>query len=213
MFDYCKDSKGYFKTWFVPTPSLFLKNNSLWWGLLKDFFKSWKTIFLLRFLHPSDKEPSVAANVILYLGQNELTLACIKQIIREVKSEQPTLKYYGHKEVLFYHIARAYESGISQFEVLKEDFHRYFENKSNTNSFENILLRAMAICTMIIYKLPTSLIDKEFKILLQEITDKKYKNIYPYFVGGFKRIAIFGSQAFTTTMVLKCLFLYKKISQ
>lgn len=212
LFTLSRDKYGYFKTWFVPSLKLFLKEPSLYFLLLKEYLGCWKTIWLYRFFSIQDKEPAVASNAILYLGDTPISRPCIDAIIAEVKSNHPVLKFYQHQEVLYYHITRAYHAGVKRFGLLRDYFGKYFENKDPKLDYENVLLQAMALIVMIRFKLDRQLITTNYNHIVQRIDQKEHLEIYPYFVGGFRRIARFGSKSFTAAIILEGLNLYHHIT-
>ena len=135
---------GYFETWLRPRWKHFFISPSITWGFIKDYRLASPTHQLKHFDY-TDREPAVAANVLLYLGDNDRTKACIRQVITEVTSEKMSLQFYDDEMVVYYHIARAYSNGIRAFgepaDTIAERIRFRF---GGISTVENEMLCAMA---------------------------------------------------------------------
>ncbi|TXI85345.1 MAG: hypothetical protein E6Q37_06630 [Crocinitomicaceae bacterium] len=114
------DKNGYFYTWLRPSFRFFVSHPSEFSLFIKSIFESFKTLFRKKLLGLSDKEPAVAANVLLYLGQSDKNKKCIEIIIKEVETQDFELQFYEDEICLYYHISRAYKNGISSFQKVSD---------------------------------------------------------------------------------------------
>ncbi len=111
-----KSAGGYFETWLGPRISMW-PFPAVAFNFLKDYGRT-KPTQKLGYFAFNDKEPAVAANVVLHLGENKKTQPCIDQIISEVKTGDISKQFYHHDIVVCYHISRAYANGVQGFKVL-----------------------------------------------------------------------------------------------
>lgn len=146
-----KNNKGYFKTWVTPNLKTFCSHPILSLHFLMDCIKALPTYFV-KYLTYADCEPAVAANVLLYLGSKNNQL-CIHQIIEQVRNNNMRLQYYYDEIMVYYHIARAYENGVSEFSVLAQTAAERIEKRWNENSLQNnILLQLMSANVLLSFK-------------------------------------------------------------
>ncbi len=139
------DSKGYFKTWIFPG-SFSFKNLQINRFLKRDL-SNLQMILKSDMLAMEDKEPAVAANVLLYLGQHAKAQHCIRQLIEELKTlEDLPLQYYSNPLVAFYHASRAYAYGINALEPLADIFYQHYQ-KRHLIYPETLFQQALTILT------------------------------------------------------------------
>lgn len=123
-----RNDDGLFYTWFLPRLS-FLQTPSKLISLIKDASIAKSTI-AKGFLHKDDVEIAVMANVLLYLGENQITLPAIKFIIETIKTGSDYSKhFYANDIFVWYHISRACKHSIPQFKQLSDSFASFFQQK------------------------------------------------------------------------------------
>jgi hypothetical protein len=88
-----QNAEGYFETWLRPRLSNFFLSPSATYGFIRDYKLALPTQKLGYFAY-DDKEPAIAANTLLYLGENNKTKACVRLIIDEIKSGAIPKKFY-----------------------------------------------------------------------------------------------------------------------
>jgi len=137
-----KNDEGYFETWLSPRLSNLFASPAVTYSFFKDYLLASPT-HKLRYFSYRDKEPAIAANALLYLGENNQTKACINQIVKEVTSGTMPRKFYDDDVVIYYHISRAYANGINSFKELSNTIAQRLAQRF-TMSEENVLLRCMA---------------------------------------------------------------------
>lgn len=137
------DSRGYIYTWFLPTTKLLIKHPLAYFGFLADYRVSRSTIQLQHFA-VDDIEPGVAANALLYLGENEGTKRCIDLVIEEILQGDFAMKFYNHPVVVYYHISRAYINSVPSFGKLKETMLKQVESFLLVQPNANEMLKLMA---------------------------------------------------------------------
>lgn len=123
-----RNANGLFYTWFLPRVS-FLQTPSKLFSLIKNSSIAKSTI-AKGFLHKDDIEIAVMANVLLYLGENQITLPAIKFIIETIKKRSDYPKhFYANDVFVWYHISRACKHSIPEFKELSDCFADFFQQK------------------------------------------------------------------------------------
>jgi len=162
-----KNAEGYFETWLRPRLNTFFISPVVAYNFYQDYLIA-RSTHRLKYFDYDDKEPAIAANALLYLGENPQTEACIAQIIREVTTGAMPRKFYDDDIVIYYHISRAYVNGIKGFKalgsVMAENIRARF-----TGNEDNDMLRAMAANVLLGYGLEIAFAEK----LLLSITAGK----------------------------------------
>jgi hypothetical protein len=162
-----QNAYGYFETWLQPRLSTLLISPDIAYSFFKDYLLARPTHKLKYFAY-NDKEPAIAANALLYLGENDQTKACIDRIIQEVTTGAMPRKFYDDDIVIYFHIARAYANGVHSFKELGPIMAENIRNRFAGDN-ENDMLRAMAANILLDYKLELALA----KHLLQSIASGK----------------------------------------
>ena len=139
-----QNTDGYFETWLRPRLSTLFLSPLVTFDFFNDYLLARPTHKLGYFAY-SDHEPAIAANALLYLGENGKTNSCIKQIIREVRSGDMPKKFYDDEVVIYYHISRAFANGIQSFIELGPVMAERICNRFKKNmACKNELMCAMA---------------------------------------------------------------------
>ena len=197
-----KNSDNYFETWLKPRLSNLVTSPLVTYNFLNDCLQALPTKRAGR-LAFNDKEPAVAANVVLYLGENEETKSCIAQIITEVNSLVIPMQYYDDEIVVYYHIARAYINGVKSFGQLGQVMAaRICARFNNAVLSDNEMLCAMAANVLLDYNLERALAER----LIASITDgKSYPDkwlTHPYFCSNDRNFFA-GSPALTAALFVE----------
>jgi hypothetical protein len=155
-----KNKEGYFETWLKPRFSYLWIAPEEGAGFLKDYIIARPTQKLKHFAY-NDKEPAVAANALLYFGENEHTKACIDLMIAELKSTTITKQFYEDDIVVYYHIARAFANGVQSFGELGTIIaNKILARFNSETSSINDMLSAMAANVLLDYKTETAQAQK-----------------------------------------------------
>jgi hypothetical protein len=117
MYNNCNKQGNYY-TWFIPTPANLTKHPATALYFLKACLQGLPTR-LIKFYTYTDSEPAVAANVLLYLGQNKNTAGAITRLIADIQSGKFRMQFYHDEIMVYYHISRAYSAGVGRLEELK----------------------------------------------------------------------------------------------
>ena len=138
-----KNADGYFQTWLTPRIKAAFINPLTTVGLMLDYFNAQPTRKLGHFAF-TDYEPAVAANALLYLGQQH-NETCIALIIEEVKANKMPLQFYNDEIVVYYHLARAYANGVTKLGEVKLLICQRLQTRfAQNNNTDNQLLTLMA---------------------------------------------------------------------
>ena len=176
-----KNAEGYFETWLGPRVSNFPISPTIAFAFVLDYFIARPTLKLKHFTY-KDKEPAVAANALLYLGENAGTQACINQVILEITSGKIPLQFYDDEIVVYYHIARAFKNGISSFEklgtIMAERICARFETSLHEN---NNMLWAMAANVLFDYNRDIELAEKMIDRIMNGNAYPDKWGCHPYF--------------------------------
>ena len=175
-----KSAGGYFETWLGPRISMW-PFPVVALSFLKDYQLT-KPTQKLGYFSFDDKEPAVAANVLLHLGENRDTQPCINLTIDEVKTGFIPKQFYLDDIVVYYHIARAFANGVQSFKELGPVIAgRISSLFSSAGNIEDDMLCVMAANVLLNFNLEIELAEK----LISNITNgKSYPNNWycsPYF--------------------------------
>ncbi len=188
---------GYFETWFRPRWANFFTSPVATYRFVNDYFLARPTHKLKYFAY-GDKEPAIAANALLYLGENEQTQPCIKQIVTEVKTGAMPRKFYDDDVVIYYHLSRAHANGIKSFKEIGNTIAQKLLQRFTTSE-ENVFLRCMAANILLDFGLELKLAED----LLLSVANSEY---YPdkwvtdaYFCSNDKNF-LAGSPALTAAV-------------
>ena len=176
-----QNAEGYFETWLKPRISNFAISPSIAFAFIKDYWVALPTLKLGHFTY-HDKEPAVAANAVLYLGENKNTKACIDLILQEVISGTIPQQFYDDEIVVYYHISRAYVNGISGFEQLGPVIaERIFARLGNLSDVDDEMLWSMAANVLLDYKLHIELAKKMLGLITEGRSYPDKWLSHPYF--------------------------------
>jgi hypothetical protein len=124
-------------TWLIPRWSHTGNLRNLLW-LCKDFSRYYQASrkFGLEFKpiwreYKEKSEPAIAANVLLYLGQNNRTQRWLERLIDRIQRNDTPVQYYQNLLVVYFHVARLYHRGILDVDILKEKIFEYISEKQD----------------------------------------------------------------------------------
>lgn len=167
-----KNKDGYFETWLTPKLSNLVTQPVLTMQFAKDCFFSLPTR-MAQFLTFHDAEPAVAANALLYLGE-EGNEACVESINNQIFQNSMRLQYYYDELMVYYHVSRAYANGVKTLghvrKVITERITNRFETITGNN---NILLQLMAANVLLDFKTNVELAER---LVLGVANDSNYPN-------------------------------------
>ncbi len=155
----------------------------------------WKWITL------DDTEPTIAANVLAYLGENEKTKQLIEYVIDGWNNDKKeNYQHYDRKIILAYHISRAYKEGVNSLCELKESVFTFINNDLHDFSFPEILMSYLSIYY---FDPKHPLLNKIISLIEKEIFEREaYKEPYPYTTEK-KKVYYGGSGALTAAWFLE----------
>ena len=201
-----KDKKGYLINWFFPRKEFLLMQN-YFWKFLWDVFRCSKAIISKKITY-TEKDTAVAANILLYLGESEVTKEYIQMVIKEILEDNIVLHYYEDRIILYYHISRAYAAGVVSFNKVRNTIHQHLINQEK-KGFNNILLSSTALTILIHFGLDSSLQKRIYESIKTGFERNKECGHNEYFITK-DRYFWFGSDALTTALVLEALHCYQK---
>ena len=195
-----KNAAGYFKTWLTPNFKTAITNPVFSFGLAQDCIASMPTVRAGDFMF-NDYEPAVAANALLYLGDNENTSNCLQLVIDEIQNNTMPLQFYADEIIVYYHIARAYVNGVKGLGVLKNIIVERLKNRFNSTN-QNVLLTLMAANVLLDFNaeiiLAEQLIDS---VVANEMYPDQWKCV-PYFASK-NRNFLAGSPELTAALFVE----------
>lgn len=200
------DFSGYFYTWLIPTFKNLISSPIQSISISKAYLKGFRrmSFFNRNQEHFLDKEPAIAANLILYLGETEKTKRCINQIIHEIQINEFPMNYYMDEFSVYYHIARAYRNGISSFHELGEIICNRVSERVVNDKELNDLNKVMAANILLDYKtfenLSSSLINSI--VNCERFPDKWEADTY---FCGKQRIFQAGSPVLTAALLVEAM--------
>jgi hypothetical protein len=198
------DRKGNFYVWFLPRLR-YLYSPSFFINLVFDLRYSFPIFFPLKgrttapLIKYNDYEHAVSSNAVLYLSKTKETQKTINHITEDVLfGNEHNMFFYPDFLFTLYHISRAYNEGISDFENLKQKVNSYFlVNKQACSS--NILNKAISIITLLNFKINSNLVD-EFLSDIIKADKNEIAAPYAYFCTKDRNM-VGGSAEFTCAVV------------
>ena len=188
-------------TWIKPDLKLFLINPFayLWMKYLDRYAAS--TINYWGWISYDDAEPSITANVLAYLGENEKTLPVLEYVINAWNNDSADNYMYYEKKIIFcFHLARAYKEGCKSLDVLKKSIAVHIENELNNFVFAELL---MAYLSISYYEGEEILLKKIQHKILSEINSRDaFTDNYPY-ITAKNRVYFGGAGALTAAWFLE----------
>lgn len=200
---YYKNAAGYLKTWLSPTLPVLFSNPLLALQLYRDLQQAKPTILAEHFTL-EDFEPAVAANALLYLGENTETISCIHLIIKEIIEQKMNLQFYADELVVYYHISRAYKNGISSFKQISDTIIARVKNRfTNSLQNENELCSLMAANIALNFNSEHEWAQKLIAKVAEEKISSKTWNAQPYFASK-NRNFFAGSPELAAALFIEC---------
>lgn len=196
-----KDHEGYFLTWILPQHFSWKYFGAR--SFLKKDLKHIAPTLASPMLDIGDKEPAVAANALLYLGENNQTKACLHSILQQLgNTANIPLQYYQDLLVVYYHIARAYFYGVKSFEDAIPLFEQAYNSKQSP---ESVFELAMGLKVFQYFNLTHLPKYKQWQdSLLQQISTLEAWLPYIYFVSKDRNFRA-GSPELTAAFCLSAL--------
>ncbi len=190
-----RNQNGLFYTWFLPRP-VFLTSPLLYWQFMKDAKVAGNTI-LQQMLAPDDVEISVIANVLLYLGENSVTLKSIAFVENTLLGcKEYEQHFYDEPVFTWYHVSRAYKYGVKSFEKLKPVFAAFAKERYNSINRKTDLPLLVTLVNAA-YNFGEPLASENLLKLAPTTTfTQKQAGAYPYFTSKNRRYQA-GSPALT----------------
>lgn len=169
---------GRLLTWITPHFDLFLTNPILYFRFLSEKKVISHTI-KSEMLHPDDYEIGVSANALMYLGENKQTEKAIAHCIASWEEDNDTNHFYESKIVVAYHLARAYNEGITAFKCISNSINKLIQLNKDTYCFAELLLSYLCLH----YFDGNDSLKKEIKELIIKASNSDINIFehYPYF--------------------------------
>lgn len=204
------NAAGYFKTWLAPNFKTAITSPLFSFQTWRDCIASIPTVKAEEFAF-DDYEPAVAANALLYLGDNTTTLKCADLIIEEVQQNALRLQFYADEVIVYHFIARAYYNGAKSLEVLDKTIadrlKMRFEAPANT---ENVLLTLMAAIALLDFNTETALAKRLIQtVATNRMVPDKWKCV-PYFASK-NRNFLAGSPELTAALYIEAYSKMKRL--
>ncbi|HWB63052.1 MAG TPA: hypothetical protein VG603_06040 [Chitinophagales bacterium] len=195
------DNAGYFYTWLIPTWRNLLLHPLTSTGFARACLQALPTRMLEHYTY-TDQEPAVAANALLYLRENKATQKAINTLVKVVEKGNFGMQFYHDEIMVYYHIARAYESGINGLAPLRDIICGHIEQRFEKNiESADELLRAMAAIALLCYDSNKGLAGRLIDSVGQSAYPDNWK-ILPYF-SSKNRNFLAGSPQFTAAVFLE----------
>lgn len=190
---------GRFLTWILPNLSMLIHEPLLAIKLLSEKRIISKTI-KAGMLHPNDSEIGVAANALMYLGESDSTKHAINYCIAAWKNNTDSHHFYEHKIVIAYHLARAFNEGVSSFIELSNSIENLIKNELDNFCFAELLLSYL---TLKYFKTNSLLLNEVKNKIISKCQDNvELFEIYPYFTSKNRNYCA-GSNCLTASWFLE----------
>lgn len=169
---------GSIRTW-ITAKEYLLKSNPLVFLLLKFRDKPVQDTMSRGWIEYLDAEPSLTANVLMFLGENERTSIVLNYLIDAWKNETPEHYMFYEKRIIFaYHLSRAYKEGVRTLGEIKDSVFDFISNSYHNFKFAELL---MAFITLEYFKIERDLKVIIAKKIVEKIDSSEiYLKPYPY---------------------------------
>lgn len=209
-----RDRRGRFYTWFTPGNVRSL-NAQYWWFVLRDLNLARLYFFWRRtWAHRRDVDVVVNANVVRYLGEGRATSGASEWILETVRvgAEERRDKWYQDRATLYHAMGRAYHSGIRAFGEVRDPIAERIAERAGVDGCIGgcALHTALSAAALCYFGFSGDLLDRAVSSLLSSQDDEGGWPSHPYFYGGWKRLAWWGSREVTTAFAIEALNLYLK---
>jgi cytochrome P450 len=218
---------GRFLVWFAPRSRFLFSNTALYRELGKLQTKAWAVQPPMpeqlrgtpRFRGDVDLvplqeiDPGVQANVVLYLGESELTRPAISSIVKLIKdgAEKNSSPYYISVFSLYYVISRAFLHSAPMLGEIRDPITaRLRDLQENDGSFGPALHTGFAACSLATFGSETEVFRRAIgSIVAAQEQDGSWPQ-YGLFANGFpsKATEYWGSREITTGVCLEALARY-----
>jgi hypothetical protein len=152
---------------------------------------------------------AVNANVVLFLGQIPETQSAIDYLVKTVKegAAHACSTFYPDPLALYYFLSRAYANGVSALEQTRGPIVARLESiQSDTGSFGNALLTALAACTLLNFNVKSTTLDRTVSNLLEcQNADGSWAR-HAMFLGP---APYYGSEELSTALAVEALSSYR----
>lgn len=208
-----RDRRGCFLTWFTPGNVRTL-NPRYWWFVLRDLnlaraFLVWRRTSARR----NDRDVVVNANVVHYLGDDPAVRPAIEWILETVRrgAEERRDRWYQSRAVLYHAMGRAYRGGIAKFAEVRETIVSRLTHDATANGAigGGALNTALSAAALMYFGETGDVANRAVDYLVESQDDGGAWPSDPFFYGGWKRLAWWGSRETTTAFAIEALNLYR----
>lgn len=209
-----RNKEGLFYTWLVPRWTTQL-NPTYWFVALREAL-SFITLYFFwqkAEANPDDVDAVVNANVLLYLGQSELTKPVIDYLIGIIQQrrEDSSDKWHLNRFTFYYMLSRAYFNGATALALVKDEIIERIINFSEPNgAIGNAMETGLAICTLLNFSSQPSVLPQAISYLLETQKQSGEWKKFVLYKGGPNSPRGWGSEELSTGFCLEALARYHK---
>jgi hypothetical protein len=188
-------------TWIKPDLRLLLLNPVAYFWLKYFDRLAMPQIDYWGWISFDDAEPSITANAVAYLGENEKTIPAINYLIRAWRNDRAENFMYYEKKIIFaYHIARAYKEGCKSLGVLKESIVSYIESESGNFVFAELLMAYLSLSYF--EEVSPLILNLKSRIIAEIELRDAFADNYPY-ITAKNRVYYGGAGALTAAWFIE----------
>jgi hypothetical protein len=204
-----RNARGLYYTYLIPR--LVRTFNLTYWQIVLGDLNPGRAYFFWTRTPASrgDVDAVVNANILLYLGERPETQPIIDWLIEIVQTgrEASSDSWYLDPFTFYYAVARCYWVGIFQLERVRDLItDRILKTSQPDGRFgENEMQTALAINTLLSFGMDHQGLQPALSFLIQAQRDYGAWRRYPYYFGGPKRPAWWGSEELTTGLCIEAL--------
>lgn len=209
-----RNPQGLFYTWLVLRTDS--PHNWRQWRVVLRYLarfpsRTYNALWQSKTMSQDDLDSTVNANVLLYLGQDAETRPVVEYLVEVIRAQREGSSdlWYLHPFCLYYLLSRAYANGVTGLGTIQPEVcGRVLDGMSEAGVFENELVTACAICTLLNF-------DGAVSRLKNAVTDLQGRQQangawrrVPIW-GGSKKRSVYGSEEMTTALCLEALARYR----
>jgi hypothetical protein len=201
-----RNNEGVFHTWLLPTSTTFAQSSDSVDGAVLGYAVDPESLLLVSLSGTADDIDCVAnANALLYLGEDQDTMAVVDYLIDIVLNgrEDCCSAFYPDPLSFYYMLSRAYCNGAVSLESVRVPVtDRVVRTRDVDGSFGSELLTALAVCTLLNFNRPTPAIPEVVEHILNTQKEDGSWPRTPMFLGP---APYYGSEELTTAFCIEAL--------
>ena len=150
-----------------------------------------------------DVDAVVNANVVLYLGEDEITRPAVEHLVRVFRSGEEAVsdKWYRNPFAFYYAVSRCIDAGVTGLAVIRDELAARVESAVARGPLDT----ALAVSTLVNLGVRSDALARGIEQLVATQRRDGGWAMEPFYFGGPAELMAFGSEALTTAFCIEAL--------